>query len=94
VQVKKIREREEICMGRERRIYYSCFCMQSNFYMQIFGQQESCRPMNNILCENCQEKKMFCCCVNSYGSCRIPKVPAEIFLVQPMLEVLEVSGKA
>jgi hypothetical protein len=50
--------------------------------------------VSNILFKNCQEKQVFCCCVNSCCSCRILEVPTEIFLVQPVLEALEGSGKA
>jgi hypothetical protein len=50
-------------------------------------------PVGNILCKIRQEKQAFCCWANSYCSCRIPEVLAERFLVQPVFEELEGSGK-
>jgi hypothetical protein len=41
-----------------------------------------------------QWKQEFCCWANSCCGCRILEVPIEMFLVQPVLESLEGSGKA
>jgi hypothetical protein len=61
--------------------------------LKIHGER-GCVPGSNVLFEIFQGTHVFCCWVNLCCNCRILEVPTSRFLVQPMLEALEGSGKA